>query len=466
MSWRIDLFDRYPRFKRLVQARSLQFLLILPCFLFFYLIILAGLFGTPVGNHNISVVFVWILWWALLIALLVPFASRIWCTVCPLPIVGEWLQRMSLIRVRPGDSIGTRTRLFGLNRRWPKRLSNIWLQNIGFLCLAVFSALLVTRPIATVMVLGGMIVVSTILMLIYRQRAFCMYLCPVGGFLGLYSMTSTLELRARDRQVCKDCRDKNCVRGSDSNYGCPWFQYPGDMERNNYCGLCTECVKNCPHDNITLRLRPFGSDTEIKDAAEAWKAFIMIVLAMFYSVTLLGPWGTVKDWANVSESHDWAGFGVYALAMAGTALVIFPAVYYLFVRLSHWASGNTRVTVKELFVRYSYAFVPLGLMAWIAFSVPLVMVNGSYVVSVISDPFGWGWDLFGTAEIPWHPILPEWVPLIQVAILLVGLTLSLRGTYQVGRSLFSHHRQAVRGLVPLSVLLTAVTVAFLRLYVG
>lgn len=466
MSRRIDLFARMPRLKALLQSRGFQFWVILPNFVLFYLFILAGLFGSPVGNRNIMIVFVWILWWVLLISLLVPFASRIWCTICPLPVVGEWLQRMSMIRVRSGDTIGSRNRLFGLNRRWPKKLKNIWLQNIGFLCLAVFSALLVTRPIVSVAVLGGMIVISTALMLVYRQRAFCMYLCPVGGFLGLYSMTSTLEMRARDTQVCKDCRYKNCVRGSDSNYGCPWFQYPGSMERNNYCGLCTECAKNCPYDNISLQLRPFGSDTRIKDASEAWKALIMVVLAMFYSVTLLGPWGTVKDWANVSEVRDWSGFGIYALAMTGTALVVFPAIYGAFVWLSRWFSGDREVPLKKLFVRYSYAFVPLGLLAWIAFSVPLVMVNGSYIVSVISDPLGWGWNLFGTADFQWTPVLPDWIPTIQIVILMVGLVISLRSTYRVGRTLFARHAQVVRSLVPMSALLTAVTAVFLRLYVG
>lgn len=466
MSSRIDLLARLPWLDRFVRARSFQFLLILPNFLLFYLFILTGIFGTPVGNRNIMIVFVWILWWVLLISLLVPFASRIWCTMCPLPAVGEWLQRLSLIRVRPGTSIGTRNFLFGANRRWPKRFQNIWLQNLCFLGLAIFSAVLVTRPIVSVLVLGGMIVISTVLMLIYRQRAFCMYLCPVGGFLGLYSMTSTLALRSRDLQVCQECKHKNCVRGSETNYACPWFQYPGKMDRNNYCGLCGECVKGCPYDNVGLFVRPFGSDTKIKDASEAWKALIMVVLAMFYSVTLLGPWGTVKDWANLPEVGNWGGFSLYALAMAGTALVAFPALYGLFVWLSRQASGDREVSLRQLFVDYSYAFVPLGLLAWVAFSVPLIMINGAYVVSVISDPFGWGWDLFGTAGVEWTPLLPEWVPFIQIVVLIAGLALALRGIYRVGGAVFATHGQVVRSLVPMSVLLTAVTGVFLRLFVG
>ena len=33
--------------------------------------------------------------------------------------------------------------------------------------------------------------------------------------------------------------------------------------------------------------------------------------------------------------------------------------------------------------------IPLGLAAWIAFSFGFVLVNGSYALAVLSDPFGW-----------------------------------------------------------------------------
>ncbi len=47
-------------------------------------------------------------------------------------------------------------------------------------------------------------------------------------------------------------------------------------------------------------------------------------------------------------------------------------------------------SLRALFVRYAYTLVPLGLAAWIAFSIGFVFVNGSYALAVISDPFGWG----------------------------------------------------------------------------
>ena len=65
------------------------------------------------------------------------------------------------------------------------------------------------------------------------------------------------------------------------------------------------------------------------------------------------------------------------------------------------------IAARDIFRRHSYILVPLGLLAWIAFSFPLIMVNASYIVATISDPLGWGWNLLGTAEIPWTPIFPH-----------------------------------------------------------
>ena len=125
--------------------------------LFLVALLGAGIAGTPVGNRNALVVFVWILWWFLLIALLLPLASRAWCAACPIPFFGDWLQRRTLLGVRvrgaadaggPGVVIG-HNRYFGFARRWPQALSNLWPQSAGFLLLATFSAVLLTNPLAT-----------------------------------------------------------------------------------------------------------------------------------------------------------------------------------------------------------------------------------------------------------------------------------------------------------------------------
>lgn len=475
---RIDVLRSVPPVRWLVKRRWFQYAVVLPNLFLFLFFLVAGIFGSPVGNRNIIIVFVWILWWFLLITLLVPLLSRVWCTACPFPFFGEWLQRRALVRVRavdpkkvkdakkgPGVLVG-RNRYFGRNLRWPKSLSNIWLQNVGFLGLCTFSALFLTRPIVSVAVLGGLIVTSTVLHLFYRQRSFCNYVCPVSGFLSLYSMSSTLEVRSRDANVCAKCTDKGCLAGNERGWGCPWGMYPSKMDRNNYCGLCMECIKTCPYDNMTVNLRPFCSDTRLKGYDEAWKAFIMLTLAVTYSVVYLGPWGFLKSWANIAEEGNWGGFLTYATTLWLSALLIVPGIYYGAVWLGRKLAKVRERSTKEIFLGFVYPLVPFGLLAWMAFSLPLVLVNGSYILMVASDPLGWGWDLFGTAHIPWTPLVPHWTPFFQVPMLLFGLTYALRTGHAHSRRLFEDPEQAFRAFAPVAVLLTGFSILFLVLYLG
>ena len=457
MNKRVDLLEKFPLLKRLAKMRSFQFLLVLPSLVLFFIFLIAGAIGNPIGSQNIIVVFVWIFWWVLLIGFLVPFGARIWCLLCPLAIVGEWLQRLSIVKVRHGKPLG-------LNKKWPSFLKNIWIQNIGFLFMALFSALLVTRPIASVYVLGGMIVLAIVLHLIFKKRSFCMYVCPVGGFLGLYSMCATLELRVKDPIVCRNHKEKECIRGSEKGYGCPWFQYPGTQTRNNYCGLCTECIKTCPKDNIAINLRPFASDDVMKNYGEAWKAFIMLTLAIVYSITLLGPDPVLKDWANATFSGQWRGFATYAIIVVFSALVGTPAIFAGFAWLAKAFSANKEVSYKNVFLGYSFVLVPMGLLTWIAFSVPLVMINGAYIISVISDPLGWGWNLFGTKDVHWNPLLPTWVPYIQATLMMIGLWISIKKGHDVGKRLFQNKGEVMRSLIPIAILLLGITIAFLYRY--
>jgi heme/copper-type cytochrome/quinol oxidase subunit 2 len=76
--------------------------------------------------------------------------------------------------------------------------------------------------------------------------------------------------------------------------------------------------------------------------------------------------------------------------------------------------------MKKLFISQSYALVPLGLTAWVAFSLSFVFANFSYVLVALSDPFGWGWDLIGTAGIGWTPWLTSLTPFLQVGVLVGG----------------------------------------------
>lgn len=455
---RINLLEQFPFLKTLLQSRLFQPALMLVMLFFFVMAVVTGLFGTPTGSRNFGIVFVWIVWWGLLMIVLVPFFGRLWCTACPIPAPGEWMQRRGIINRRRG-------RLSSLHWRFPKRLRNMWLQNFGFLGIALFSVIILTRPNVSALVLLGFIVVGVILSVLYENRIFCRYVCPVGGFIGLYSLVAPTELRVIDPQVCVTHTPKDCLIGNEKGYGCPWLVFPGDLTRNAYCGMCVECIKTCPKNNIAINLRPFGSDLLVakeRRLDEAYKAFIMLGCALSYSAVLLGPWGWLKNWAGMHSLPHWA---IYAVVFAAINLLglplLFGGIVLLVKRLSQQQAPSRR-----LFVDYAYTLIPLGLAAWIAFSCGFVLVNGSYALAVLSDPFGWGWNLFGTTETAWAPLGMSWVPFLQVGILTAGLLFAVNIAYRIAKQHSRSHHQAMVAALPLTGFLSGITLIFLRLYIG
>jgi len=375
--------------------------------------ILAGLIGTPVGSRNFSIVFVWIAWWAILILVAVPFFGRGWCAVCPIPLPGEWLQRGAVLS--PPDK-----RPKWLNLRVPKMFRNIWMQNISFLLLALFSSVLLTTPNITGIILAAMLFAAIGLSAIFERRAFCRYLCPVGGFIGLYSQTAPIELRIKDKQVCVTCEGKPCYNGSQAGYGCPWDVFPGGLTKNTYCGLCMECIRTCPHDNIAVNLRPFSADLAKPSTRmdEAFKAFIMLGSAMIYAGVLLGPWGAFKDAAYNVGTSAWF---IYAVIFLSIIFIILPGFFTLGI-----LKTKSALSLKQRFASLSTALIPLGLMFWVAFSLSFVLTNASYILAALSDPLGLGWNLFGTANAAWQPMLTSILAPAQTLALVGGLIWSAR----------------------------------------
>jgi polyferredoxin len=405
---------RHPLIKFVLKNRYPQLAMFVLMLAGFLLAILSGFVGTPVGSHNFSVVFVWIAWWAILILVAVTFFGRGWCAVCPIPVIGDWLQRGGVLE--PASKTPK-----WLNLRIPARFRNMWTQNISFTLVALFSSIILTIPIVTSVVLAAMLFLAIGLSMVFERRAFCRYLCPVGGFIGLYAQAAPLELRVKDKNVCVTCAGKPCYNGSALGSGCPWDVFPGGLTKNTYCGLCMECIRTCPHDNIAVNLRPFSADLDKSSAKldEAFKAFIMLGAAMIYAYVLLGSDGTMKLAAYTVFSPAWFG---YAAAFLAVIFVLLPGLYWLVVR-----AGNLRLRVSgKRFASASTALIPLGLMFWVAFSLSFVLTNVSYILAVLSDPLGLGWNLFGSAGVAWQPVLTWLIAPAQTLALVGGLAWSAR----------------------------------------
>ena len=147
----------------------------------------------------------------------------------------------------------------------------------------------------------------------------------------------------------------------------------------------------------------------------------MLGSAMIYAGVLLGPWGVFKDAAYNVGTSAWF---VYAVVFLTLIFGVLPGSFFLAIS----PSPKGRGAGVRAFASLSTALITLGLMFWVAFSLSFVLTNASYILAALSDPLGLGWNLFGTANTAWQPMLTSILAPAQTLALVGGLIWSARTT--------------------------------------
>ncbi len=392
--------------RTLLASRWPQLIIRLITLIGFIFTLVAAQIGPRVGSRNFAIIMVWIAWWTMLKLGLIPLGGRSWCSICPIALPGDWLQRSGL------DAKISQKR--GVNLRWPKALRGSWLQSGGFLLIGLFSAVTLTDPHITGWVLLGIFFLAISMSLIFEHRAFCSYICPIGGFSAIYAKAAPLELRVLEKNVCLSHEEKSCYQA------CPWGLYPLALKDSSSCGLCLECLRACPKDNLALNLRPYGADLGTEASSlrsdETILAFIMLGSALAFSAVFLGPWGSLKLAAFHIGSYQWL---LYVFGFLALNLLLLPGLYSLCVWLKQRIS-HTNLALKRLMVIEAQGLLPLGLMAWIAFTISFALPKLSYVLGVINDPLGLGSHILGLRAVSASLDVSAFSPILEVGLVIIG----------------------------------------------
>lgn len=244
------------------------------------------------------------------------------------------------------------------------------------------------------------------------------------------------------------------------------------MNRNTYCGLCLECFKTCPHDNMAFNLRPVGADLVAprkrtddlyhrRGTDEAFKGLTMLGIMFAFFMAMQGPSGRIKDMVRATTLQGYLTF----VGESGLVdFLLIPALFLVSAWISLKASGDAQTRLRTVFVNFSYCLVPVGLAIWAAFSLGIIFPNGSYLLHILSDPFAWGWNLFGTAHFPWTPVFTGAGPYLQILVVLLGMAFALEYGFKFARLTYPTLQQAKRGWVPICVFLIGLHVFFIWLF--
>ncbi len=455
-----DLLKESGFSRGIIESRYVQAALIIITMVMIYIVILTSVFGTKVSGRNLGVLLMWAVWLFALIAIITPFFGRFWCTICPLPFFGDLIQRKSFFNPLNGKTKKYNNKFSGLFLRWPEWLKNDWLRLFVFLLLATFSTTLVATPFVSGITVIMLMLVPTLMSGIWELRAFCRYVCPVSVFVGPFSRMSTLALRNKSQDVCDRCKPHYCENGNTKGWACPYGLNVGEIKENSDCGLCLECMRSCTYNNVSLYKRPFASEKGTRTMSEAWMTMATFTISIIYSILYLGPWPVVRDYVNILDKHNWNLFGIYSLVMWTLVLIIVPGIIYFISFLSKKMAKFERNT-SEVFLMNAGSLLPFALMNWIAFVIPMLFVNVTFIKQSLSDPFGWGWDFFGTANTPWHQFLPQFIPWFQAAAVLTGLYLSLRNVRKSRIVTNLNPMQILKICLPVSLFLIIVAAAML-----
>ena len=146
----------------------------------------------------------------------------------------------------------------------------------------------------------------------------------------------------------------------------------------------------------------------------------------------------------------------------GFCLLLSPflywVVYLVFLALAKLAA-RSRLSLHELSLRFAFSLLPIALVYNITHYYTLVLTQGVKIVSLISDPFGYGWNLFGTAGKLGAPILPG-MSLVwhsQVGLILFGHICSVWLAHREALRSFPGRWQAVASQLPMLVLMVVFT---------
>ena len=397
----------------------------------FALIMFQLLFGPEAVDENFGSALTWVLWWPLLpLALFV--AGRAWCAVCPFGWVSDVVQK-----------------LVGLQRPVPRFLKRygIWLIDACFIGITwadhVFGV--VASPWGSGVLLLGMTTAVVLSGALWQRRAFCRYVCFLGGVQGNYSRAGLVELRA-DTSICETCSARAaCFNGSERAGPCPMFEFPRTMESSADCNLCANCIKSCPNDAIRVSVRKPSSELWFirnPKLPESFLAAAIMGIVLVQNVTMLSIWPGMLD--TIEGVTGTASYYVtYTIAFA--AAISLPLAALALASLFTGRLGGES-TVRT-FTRFGYALIPLDLAAHLAHNSFHLLAEGKSIVWT-------GLGLFGAEQPGGSAALlsTSTIRVLQFGLVAVGVAGSL---YAARRIALNREGPALLSLAPMSVMLVA-----------
>jgi hypothetical protein len=451
---------------RLVRLSMLALLLVMIAFGWHQHAIPGVKVRDPLMYSNFTTFNLWVLWMMGMVVVAMAL-GRSWCTVCPVGWLNGVLGR------------------FGLRREMPDWLNNFVPVTLVlvFLQLLVYFFSIHRYPDYTAVFLAWMLILALVAGLVFRQRSFCLLLCPAGAVFSLYARLAPWQLRVADKAVCASCLAKPCIStepawrqaalgGLRLNWrarpeGCPVGLVPAEIDDSSACTLCLNCVQTCCNDNVSLGVRGWPGDLN-KQGLRFGETLFFLVLLGLLTANFAKVYVDLREavfWApeTLAVSLGWEAAGFYPLAVIWVGL-IFPLLLLLPGVLVYLV-GQIKVSTLEgepangasvvptaailpglisFLGRLALPLLPMILSAHFALAIVKLNAKFGYLLLALQDPSGvksyLAINVMQTLAPPGVLVSLDVLKWVIVAILLTGFVLSVLAARAVAKSGFTGQR--------------------------
>jgi hypothetical protein len=365
------------------------------------LLVIAGLFGNPSTFKNITPVSVWVIWWVGF-GFLAAFVGNLW------PLINPWVVAFNLAQT--------------VTRRWFKVLSfhlsyppwlAVWPSCLLFLLFAWLELVAPARDVP-------------------RNIAIAIL---------AYSFLTWTGFGAFGRDT--------------------WLKN-GEVFSLAFGLFGRFAPLNFTHgDRYYVSVRPWAEGLVTRTPLNA--SMTAFALLMLGTVTVDGlmetpQWAAFVTWALKGSSAD--GNQVRYMLLQTSLLIAGPIMLAALYLLATTVMARvSRASFKDMSGLFALSLVPIAIAYHLAHYFSLFAIAGQFIIPLASDPFGYGWDLFGTTlyRIDIGIVDAKSIWYISVAAIVTGHMIAVWVGHVTAVTAFVDENIATRSQYPMLVLMVGYT---------
>jgi hypothetical protein len=409
----------------------------------FLIVLAAASFGDTNPFRNISTTFVWVIWWVGMM-FVNTFIGDLWAVINPWSAIFAGVEG-TLRSLKPAARLS-------LERRYPERLG-AWPALFLFLAFAWLELISGEGedPRKLALFIIGYSLVTWAGMVIFGRRAWLLRGEAFAVVFSTFARFAPTAFRAGGL-----ARADFCAHGVENTEG-----------ESIGCAACFEAV---PIAERGVVLRAPGTGLLVRKPVPV--SLAALVLTLLATVTFDGFLAT-PAWTAIAEYFSnlpllaplwqapWMTISLkYGLLQTPLFLLfplVFAAAFLVCCRLMAASAGG--ISMAKVASCFVLTLLPIAIAYHFAHYVLYLLLTGQYIIPAVSDPFGYGWDLFGTAS--YKPdiglIGAKFAWYTAVISIVTGHIIAVYLAHRMTLRLFSDRRRVLAAQFPLLALMVAYT---------